>query len=286
MTTLPTGTAPTVALTRFAGRAGDHNDRAMVGSGYLAEVLADRLGAAVTTVGTPEPALSANWDTELRAALPALRSMAARFREIFERGQVPVTALSRCAVALSTLPVVAAHRPDAVVLWFDAHADLNTPGDTTTGYLGGLAFSGPLGMWDSGLDSGLAARNAVLIGARDLDTPEQLLVDNGTVALVPVGPAMADQLGGIIAGRPVYVHIDCDVLDVGIVPTDYRVPGGMTLDQLRACAEVIAHGEIVGLEIGELETADPAPGPPGADGREPARSITAALEPLLAFLSR
>jgi len=286
MTTPNATTAPTVALTRFAGRAGDHNDRAMVASGYLADVIADRLGAAVTTVGTPEPALSANWDTELRAALPALQSLAARYRDIFARGQVPVTALSRCAVALSTLPVVAAHRPDAVVVWFDAHADLNTPGNTSTGYLGGLAFSGPLGMWDSGLGAGLATRNAVLVGARDLDAPEHALVDNGTVALVPVGPAMADQLSEIIAGRPVYLHIDCDVLDAGIVPTDYLVPCGMTLNQLHACAEVIARSEIVGLEVGELETDEPTSRPAGADGREPARSIVAALEPMLGPFSR
>lgn len=41
-------------------------------------------------------------------------------------GVVPVTALTRCAVALATLPLIASHHPDAVVVWFDAHADINT----------------------------------------------------------------------------------------------------------------------------------------------------------------
>ena len=84
--------------------------------------------------------------------------MATELDRVFTSGLTPLTASSRCAVALATLPVVAAHRPDAVVVWFDAHADLNTPENTTTGYLGGLAYSGPLGHWDSGLGSGLTDR--------------------------------------------------------------------------------------------------------------------------------
>ncbi|WP_275477567.1 arginase family protein [Aureimonas ureilytica] len=42
---------------------------------------------------------------------------------------------SRCAVSIATLPVVAKHHPDACVVWFDTHADLNTPESTTSGYL-------------------------------------------------------------------------------------------------------------------------------------------------------
>ena len=49
-----------------------------------------------------------------------------------------------------TLPVMARYHPDALVVWFDAHGDLNTPESTTTDYLGGLVLSGPVGMWESG----------------------------------------------------------------------------------------------------------------------------------------
>ena len=275
-----TENAPDVArvgLSHFAGRAGDHNDLAMVGSRELAGALASRFETEPTVVGTPEPALSVDWAEELAAALPTLEAMARRLDEVFDAGLTPVTASSRCAVALATLPVVASHRADAVVVWFDAHADLNTPRTTTTGYLGGLAYSGPLGLWESGLGSGLPAGNAVLVGARDIDPPERALIDAGAVAaLVEVGGEMADELRRVIAGRPVYVHIDCDVLDPGTVPTDYHVPGGMTLADLRAAAEVLAGSEVVGIEIGELEsTADPET-PPTYVTR-----LMDALEPLL-----
>lgn len=265
-----------VGLVHFAGRAGDHNDLAMSGSRDLASALAEWFGTQPTVIGEPEPALSVGWAEELAACLPALRAMADSLDEVFRAGLTPVSASSRCAVALATLPVVAAHRPDAVVVWFDAHADLNTPESTTTGYLGGLAYSGPLGLWDSGLGSGLAAGNAVLVGARDLDPAEQELIDAGGVALVKVGSSMADDLRDVVAGRPVYVHIDCDVLDAGAVPTDYLVPDGLSLADLRAASEVLAESEVVGLEVGELESApDPHTPPTYVTG------LLEALEPLL-----
>lgn len=265
----------TVELTHYADRAGDHNDRAMSATPALTAVLEAKLGVTATVIGKPQPALCTGWAEELQAARPALESIAGRYEQILSAGATPVTALSRCAVALATLPVVAEHRPDAVVVWFDAHADINSPENTTTGYLGGLALGGPLGLWDSGLGQGLATSNAVLVGARDLDAPEQQLVDEGTIALVPVSDTMAQQLQALIERRPVYVHLDCDVLEPDTVPTDYHVAGGMTLDQLHACAKVLAANDVVGLEIGELEA------PEGSDDTTSATRILDSLEPLL-----
>lgn len=272
-----------VGLTHFAGRAGDHNDLAMVGSRELASALATRFRIAPTTIGAPEPALSVGWAEELAAAMPTLKAMAEQLDHVFRAGLRPVTASSRCAVALATLPVVAAHRPDAVVVWFDAHADLNTPDNTTTGYLGGLAYSGPLGLWNSGLGSGLDSSNAVLVGARDIDPSERQLIGAGAgaVALVPVGPSIAEELRRVVAGRPVYVHIDCDVLDAGIVPTDYLVTDGITLEALRATAEVLAESDVVGIEVGELESRDDSSTPPTY-----VTSLLDALNPLLDAVQR
>jgi arginase len=253
-------TPGSAVITHFAGRAGDHNNRAMQGSGMIAAGLAARLNVDPVVIGTPEPALCTNWDRELAAAEPALRAMAEQYERIFQGGGLPITALSRCAVALATLPIVARHRPDAVVVWFDGHADLNTPQNTTTGYLGGLALSGPLGMWESGLGDGLKPENVILCGARDIDPPEQSLIDHGVITLVEAGPDLPARLRTAIGGRPVYVHIDCDVLEPGIVPTDYLVPGGLTLDDLAAVAEMIARHEVVGIEIGEFEAGEDATG--------------------------
>jgi arginase family enzyme len=249
-------------LTIFQGRCGDHNDLAMPGALALGTMLAERTGLPPTIIGTPAPALSTGWQQELDAAYPALRAMSEHFHAMLENRARPLTALTRCAVSLATLPAVARHRPDACVVWFDAHADLNTPSTTSSGYLGGMALSGPAGLWDSGLGAGLPLSRIILVGQRDLDPAEQELIDSGRVTMIPPGPTLAADLRSALAGGPAYVHLDCDVLEPGIVPTDYRCDNGLSLDDLRHACAVIAEHELVGIEIAEFQHAWTAGGPP------------------------
>jgi len=60
------------------------------------------------------------------------------------------------------------------------------------------------------------------------------------------------------------------------VPTEYQVPGGLTLDDLRALAELLAANEVVGIEIGEFETSFE----PDGDPCSPA-ALLDALAPLI-----
>lgn len=269
------------AVTRFAGRAGDRNPRAAAASGPLAAELGRRLGTEPVTVGTPQPPLGADWRTELDAALPDLRALAGRYAAVLGAGDRPVTALSRCAAALATLPVVAAHHPGAAVVWFDGHGDLHTPATTTSGYLGGLALSGPLGLWESPLGAGLAPADVVLAGARELDPAERALVADGTVRLVAPGAGFADRLAAAVGDRPVSVHVDCDVLAPGEVPMEYAVPGGLSLAGLHEAAEALARGPVLGLQVGELEAT-------GDDATDAAavRALVDALQPLLDAVRR
>jgi len=240
--------------TVFQGRAGDHNDLAMPGAKMIGAALALRTGTTPFVIGSPEPALNVGWRDELDAALSLLRQVQARIDAVMEDRAVSIAATSRCAVALATLPAVAKHYPSVCVLWFDAHADLNTPEATISGYLGGLALAGPAGLWDSGLGAGLGLDQIVLVGARDLDPFEQDLIDRHRIPVVRPGSDLATGLRTAIADRPVYVHLDCDVLTPGIVPTDFVVPGGLSLDDLRTCAAVIAEHDVIGIEIAEFQS--------------------------------
>jgi arginase len=259
----------------FIGPTGDHNDRGMAGASIMGEELGRRLDLTPTVIGTPQPATSDTWSTALPAALPGLRELQRSHHRIVECGDVPIAALPRCAASLATLPTIAQHHPEAVVVWFDAHADLNTPDNTTTGYLGGLVLSAALGWWDSGLGAGLHPNNVVLGGTRDLDAPEQALVDAGTIKLA-AGPTLQAMLDQHVGDRPVYFHLDCDVLEPGTVPTDYRVPHGLTLDDLAAVSRRLSQNHIVGIEIAEFEAAaDPT------DDTNYAQPLLDALAPLL-----
>lgn len=206
----------------------------------------------------------------------ALKEVKARFDDVLSSGSVSVAATSRCAVSLATLPAVARYHPESCVVRFDSHADLNTPEATETGYLGGLALAGPAGLWDSGLGKGLSLDQIVLVGQRDLDPFETELIDMHNIPHIKPGESLAGRLKDAVAGRAVHVHLDCDVLNPGIVPTDYVHEGGLTLEELRACCDVIAAGPFVGIEIAEFQNS----WEPGGEPVSPA-ALLDALSPLL-----
>ncbi|AMY06856.1 Arginase [Luteitalea pratensis] len=269
-----------VALTVYQGLAGDHNGRALVGARALGARLEARLGVTATVVSEPAPVLDTHWDVELASALGELRLLAATIDTALAQGARPVSALTRCATAMATLPVVARHHPDVCVVWFDAHTDLNTPLTTPTGYLGGMALAGAAGLWNTQLGSGPTISQVILVGTREVDPTEQAVIDAHHIPIVSVDGDVATALVHAIAGRPVYVHLDCDVLDPDIVPTDYAADRGMTISELRAACAAIAQGTVVGLEVAELEGA-------WHDGGSlvPPDPILEAIEPLLARLA-
>jgi arginase len=269
-----------LALTVFQGRSGDRNPRGMAGAQAVGAALEARLGVAATTVGAQAPPLAAGWSEELEAARPGLEALAARLDAVLAKGAPSLIAQGRCAASLATLPVIKRHHPEALIVWFDAHGDCNLPSQSTTGYLGGLVLTGAAGQWDTGLGQGLDLADVVLVGARDLDPPELALIAAGAPLLVAAGPNLAERLAAAIGDRPVYVHLDCDVLNPGLVPTEYSAPDGLSFDDLKAACAVLARNRVTGLEIAEFEASFAETGAPGDAG-----ALLEALAPLLDALS-
>ena len=259
-----------IALNIFEGRAGDRNDRAMKGAVVLGNALAAVAGVKPTRIGTQQPPLSTNWAIELEAARPGLAELRDLIASELNQGLYPVTCIGRCAAGLGTLPAVALAYPEAAIVWIDAHADTNSPEHTTTDYLGGMVSTGAAGIWETGLGSGLNLSNVILVGCRDLDPSEKSLIDQGITKLLQFGPDFLTDLRSVLAGRDVYVHLDCDVLNPGIVPSEFQVPSGLSLHDLAAVCGAIADHHVVGLEISEFE----ATWPNGTSG-DPTLIVTA-----------
>jgi arginase len=146
-------------------------------------------------------------------------------------------------------------------------------------YLGGMVISAAAGAWDSGFGSGLQWNNVILVGSRDLDPPEQERIESGQVKLVTVGPDIGHRLTEAIGNRSVYIHLDCDVLDAGLLATEYQVKDGLSWQDLHEAFQALSHCDIIGLEVAEYESAWP-------DGRpNNATPLLKAIEPLLATLN-
>jgi arginase family enzyme len=262
-------------LTIYQGRAGDRNERALAGSVLLGDAIAAHFELVQHLIGRPQPPLQARWDAELAAARPDLGRLGHAYEQLLSQQRRPVALIGRCTAALGTLPVVARHRPDACIVWFDAHGDSNLPSSSAVPYLGGMVITGAAGHWDSGLGSGLSMSNVVLVGARDLDPHERQLVASGVLNVVATGHKLVERLVDAVVEREVYVHLDCDVLEPGLVPLEYQVPGGLSFDDLRACAVELRKRRILGVEIAEFEC-EWLDGRPGSPER-----LVDALTPLL-----
>lgn len=243
-----------IALTIFRGGTGDGNGLGVPGAANLGQALARKLATEPTVIGRPESVSGHGWRNELAETLPDLKNLSKRFDEILAAGCFPVSALPRCAAAIATIPAIVRHYPDTRIVWFDAHADLNTPSSSASGYLGGMALAAAAGLWDSGLGGGLPLENIILAGVRDIDAPEKTLVMNTGIAALSPAEVDTEALRDTINGKPVYIHIDCDVLDPGIVPTAYECPGGLSLEQLNRACRILAEGRIIGVETAEFQS--------------------------------
>jgi arginase family enzyme len=114
------------------------------------------------------------------------------------------------------------------------------------------------GLWDSGLGGRLAPNRLILAGARDLDPDEKDLIRSHEVHLIPPadGEIDVDAVLRATDGRPVFVHLDLDVLNPGLLPTEYQVAGGVTPSGVRELFMQLAESsEIAALSVAELNFA-------------------------------
>ena len=123
------------------------------------------------------------------------------------------------------------------VIWLDAHGDLNTPESSPSGNEWGM----PLRM---AIDSGaVRAEDVALIGARNLDPPEEVFIAENGVHL--------DDIDGALDGtHAAYVALDCDVFDEREIPSFMPEPGGLTLAQVEELfAQVAERTNVVGVGL-------------------------------------
>lgn len=142
------------------------------------------------------------------------------------------------------------------LIWFDAHADMNTPETTPSGNVHGMPLSALLGRGHKdltelrGFAPKLDPRYCAHIGARDLDPGERALIrelgirfftmreidERGMAACVREALAIAGQADGGYS-----VTFDIDVMDPHLAPgSGTLVRGGLTYREAHLALEIIA----------------------------------------------
>jgi arginase len=188
----------------------------------------------------------------------------------------PLGLLGNCNSSLGMLAGLqhagSSSRPLKVgLIWIDAHADFNTPETTMSGWLGGMPVSVAAGRslfrlrLMAGLDPPISTRNIVMMGLRDVDPLEQVLVDESeietisTEEMLQASPRMQQALQRLSNRVDVlYLHIDLDILDATEIPGSFfEVSGGPTADELAEPIRALMQNPKVGaLGIASFPTAE------------------------------
>lgn len=128
-----------------------------------------------------------------------------------------------CCAHIGAVEGLAARHGPIAVVWLDAHGDLNTPQTSPSGDAWGM----PLRMlFESGA---IAPDDAVLVGARNLDPPEEAFIAESGLHMGPEGvePAIEGTEGA-------YVALDGDSLAADEVASFMPEPGGLPLAEAEA----------------------------------------------------
>ncbi len=170
-----------------------------------------------------------------------------------------------CSIAVAGIDHVA--HPDLAVIWFDAHADLNSPASSPSGAFAGMAARALLGEVPPELAltaQPLVPQRLFVAGTRALDDDEAAFVEQSAVALFSVDAlrnpaALVDAVRASGAAR-VYIHIDLDVLDPAFVTgVQNPMPFGMDPAELTATISALREAfDLAGASLAGFAPSSPA----------------------------
>ncbi len=202
---------------------------------------------------------------DLEATFERMRSVLASIRKANPRF-LPVMLGGEHTLSYPVVESLAKESPDLVVVSLDAHLDCKQD-------YNGSAWNHSTVMHQVA-ELGVPV---VVVGVRSYDEKE--LEHAQRLGVRWLGPdATAEEVTGLVGDAPLYLCVDCDVLDPGVAPgVANPEPGGPGFNNLRdIVSSVAASGRLCGLDLVEVS-------PPHDHGT--ASSVAAARLLLAAILS-
>jgi len=202
-------------------------------------------------------------------------NIATDVKRILAGGAIPVILGGDHSIAIGSIAGFASHFRDQGeeigLLWFDAHADINTPETSHSGNIHGMPLATILGRGNDrlvnleGFAPKIKLEHCAHVGARDLDDGERQIIDElglrdniftmsdidkrGMLACVNDAIDIASRASGGFA-----VTFDVDMIDPRFAPgSGTLVRGGATYREAHLALEVIAErGGMRSFEIVEV----------------------------------
>ena len=254
---------------------------ALLKSGLSDRIAAQGHEVSETTIELPRDSFL----PEVKAAFELDRRLVKSVFAAVERNAFPVVLSGNCISSLATVSGLGATDPG--VVWFDAHADFNTPETTRSGFLDGMALAiltgrcwQPLAMSIPGFTP-VRDDRVLLIGARHVDDAEDALLSQTKVVRLTTASVRKEFQRSLtdLANRvtDIYLHVDLDVLDTSEGNANsFAVAGGLSLRELVDAIHAI--GDAVRIRAVALTAYDPACDENGKMSAAATAAIEAAIE--------
>ena len=212
----------------------------------------------------------------VREISKACEQLAREVEKILDAGNFPLILGGDHSIAIGSFAGVMSHfkKQDQTLglIWFDAHADMNTPESTPSGNIHGMPLAALLGFGTpeltniGGFAPKLDPQLCAHVGARDIDPGERELIRKLGIRFFTMREidergmraCMDDAIAIASRGTAGYaVTFDVDALDPGDAPgSGTLVRGGLTYREAHLGMEKIAEaGGMRSLEIVEINTA-------------------------------
>lgn len=191
----------------------------------------------------------------------------ARVVEGIERaGEMPIVLGGDHSIAIGTLAGIARAGRRPGVIWFDAHADINTPRTSPSGNVHGMPLAVATGLagepFPADLRGSVDGLAVVLIATRDVDAEERANVAQAGVTALTMADidrtgmaaAIERAIAVAAAGAGIHVSIDMDAIDPDEAPgVGTPVRGGLTYREAQLAMEMLAaSGKVRSIEIAEV----------------------------------
>lgn len=188
-------------------------------------------------------------------------------KQAIQNGEIPIFLGGDHSASIGTIGGVT-HNTECGIIWVDAHGDFNTPDSSTSCNVHGMGLATLLGqgapqLVNTGrIGAKVASENVVLIGVRDLDSEEKVLLKESGCTIytmrdideLGVRTVLEQTLKKFAPLSRIHLSFDMDVMESKQAPgVGTPVPGGLTYREGQLLMETIADcGKLQSLDIMEI----------------------------------
>lgn len=198
----------------------------------------------------------------LGAVVEACTKLAEQVATAVEHKKFPLVLGGDHSIAIGTLAGLAQHYKNLGVIWYDAHADMNTAETSPSGNIHGMPLAVAMGLGYEklthigGEQPKIDPKNLVIIGARSVDEGERELIKEKGIKVysmheidrLGMAAVMEDALA-YLRSREIdglHLSLDLDGLDPMYTPgVGTPVPGGITYRESHLAMEMLQESNLL-----------------------------------------